>query len=60
LVEKKQIIKTWRSGNNSINLCLPITLTRQFKLDDPSYVVVEGKPDLRGILVRKLEAGDIK
>jgi hypothetical protein len=50
---QKQIIRTWITGQNSCTLIVPRDFARQYQMDEPSHVVVEGRPE--GILIRKLE-----
>ena len=50
---KKEIIKTWLTGNRSCTLIVPIELARACRMDEPCHVVVERLED--GILIRKLE-----
>jgi hypothetical protein len=52
-LEKREIIKTWLAGQHSCTLIIPKDFARQYGLDKPSHVVVEGRPE--GILIRKLE-----
>jgi hypothetical protein len=51
--ENKEIIKTWVAGQHSCTLVIPKGFAREYGLDEPSHVIVEGRPD--GILIRKLE-----
>jgi hypothetical protein len=50
---EKEIIHTWLTGRTSCTLVIPKDFAREYQLDKPSHVVVEGRPD--GILIRKLE-----
>jgi len=50
---KKEIMKTWLAGNCSCTLVIPKEFARQYGLDQPSHVIVEGTP--QGILIRKIE-----
>jgi hypothetical protein len=50
---QKEIIRTWITGQTSCTLVIPKEFARQYQLDQPSHVIVEGRPD--GILIRKLE-----
>jgi hypothetical protein len=50
---EKEIIRTWLTGRTSCTLVIPKDFAREYQLDKPSHVVVEGRPD--GILIRKLE-----
>ena len=52
-LEKKEIIRTWLAGQNSCTLIIPKEFAKEYGLDQPSYVVVEGRPE--GILIRKLD-----
>jgi hypothetical protein len=49
---KKEIIKTWLTGKHSITLIIPRSFAKDYDLDEPSHVLVEGTKD--GILIRKL------
>jgi len=49
----KEITKTWISGQNSCTLVIPKSVAKEYGLDEPSHVIVEGTPN--GILIRKLE-----
>jgi hypothetical protein len=51
--EKKQIIRTWLAGNCSCTLVIPKEFAKEYGLDKPSHVILQGTPD--GILIRKLE-----
>lgn len=51
--EKKDIIKTWLAGQHSCTLVIPKEFAKQYGLDEPSHVLVEGRPE--GILIKKLE-----
>ena len=50
---RKEISKTWISGKNSCTLVIPKSVAKEYGLDLPSHVIVEGIPE--GILIRKLE-----
>jgi hypothetical protein len=52
-VEKKEIVKTWLAGQNSCTLIIPKDFAREYGLDHPAHVIVEGKPE--GILIRRLD-----
>jgi bifunctional DNA-binding transcriptional regulator/antitoxin component of YhaV-PrlF toxin-antitoxin module len=52
-IEKKEIIKTWLAGQQSCTLVIPKEFAKIYGLDQPSHVVVEGRPD--GILIKKLQ-----
>jgi hypothetical protein len=49
----KEIGKTWLAGQHSCTLVIPREFAQQYGLDQPSHVVVEGRPE--GILIKKLE-----
>jgi hypothetical protein len=49
----KEIIKTWLTGHHSCTLVVPREFARQYGLDEPSHVIIEGKPE--GILIKKIE-----
>ena len=49
---KKEIIKTWLTGKYSCTLVIPRDFAKDYGLDEPSHVVVEGTSE--GILIRKL------
>ena len=51
-VNKKGIIKTWLTGQHSCTLIIPKEFAKEYGLDEPSHVVVEGTSE--GILIRKL------
>ncbi len=51
--KKKEITKTWISGQNSCTLIIPKSVAKEYGLDSPSHVIVEGTPE--GILIRKLK-----
>jgi hypothetical protein len=49
-----KVIKTWKGNqNNTILFTIPTVISKQYGLDQPSYVVVE--PMEKGIFLRKLE-----
>lgn len=50
--EKKEIVKTWLAGQYSCTLIIPKDFAKEYGLDKPSHVIVEGTPE--GILIRKL------
>jgi hypothetical protein len=52
----REVIKTWLAGKSSCTLIIPKDFAKQYGLDEPSHVVVEGKPN--GILIRKLSLLD--
>jgi hypothetical protein len=49
---KKEIIKTWLTGKQSCTLVIPKDFAKEYGLDEPSHVVVEGTSE--GIVIRKL------
>ena len=49
---KKEIIKTWLTGKQSCTMVIPKDFAKEYGLDEPSHVVVEGTSE--GILIRKL------
>jgi hypothetical protein len=49
---KKEIIKTWLTGKHSCTLVIPRDFAKEYGLDEPSHVIVEGTSE--GILIRKL------
>jgi hypothetical protein len=51
-IEKKEIVKTWLAGQYSCILIIPKDFAKEYGLDKPSHVIVEGT--LEGILIRKL------
>lgn len=50
---EKEIIKTWLTGHHSCTLIIPKDFAKDYGLDKPSHVIVEGTPD--GILIKKLK-----
>jgi len=50
---KKEIMKTWLTGNRSCTLILPRSVAKEYGLEEPSHVIVEGTNE--GILIKKLE-----
>lgn len=52
ILKKKEIIKTWLAGRCSCTLVIPKEFAKEYGLDEPSHVIVEGIPE--GILIRKL------
>jgi hypothetical protein len=50
---KKEIIKTWLTGQKSCTLIIPRETALKYELDEPSHVLVEETPS--GILIRKLD-----
>lgn len=51
--KEKEIIKTWLTGHHSCTLIIPKDFAKEYGLDEPSHVVVEGTSN--GILIRKLK-----
>jgi hypothetical protein len=51
--EKREVIKTWLSGQHSCTLVIPKEFAKIYGLDQPSHVVIEGRPD--GILIKRLQ-----
>lgn len=49
---KKEIIKTWLAGHCSCTLVIPKDFAKEYGLDVPTHVIVEGTSE--GILIRKL------
>ncbi len=61
---KKQIVRgerlhgaAWLSGNVSCLLVVSKPLAKQYGIDEPSKVVVEGRPE--GILIRNVQAFEV-
>jgi hypothetical protein len=50
---KKLVGTTWLAGNSSCTLVIPKSLAKEYGIDQPSNIVIEGRPD--GILIRKME-----
>lgn len=50
--KKKEIMKTWLTGQHSCTLIIPREFAKRYGLDEPTHVVVEGTSE--GILIRKL------
>ena len=50
--EKKGIVKTWLAGQYSCTLIIPKEFAKEYGLDKPSHVILEGTSE--GILIRKL------
>ena len=55
-IEKKEIIKTWLAGQHSCTLVIPKEFAKEYGLDQPSHVLIEGRPD--GILIKRLRLND--
>jgi hypothetical protein len=52
-IAKKEIIKTWLGGQYSCTLIIPKEFAKEYGLNKPSHVILEGTSE--GILIRKLE-----
>jgi hypothetical protein len=52
-IERKEIIKTWLAGQHSCTMVIPKEFAKLYGLDQPSHVVIEGRPD--GILIKRLQ-----
>ncbi len=52
-LSRKLLGTTWLAGNASCTLVIPKSLAREYGIDQPSNIVIEGRPD--GILIRKME-----
>jgi hypothetical protein len=51
---QKEIIKTWSGNRNgSIVLTIPVSISKQYGLDEPTYAILETRNDR--ILIHKLE-----
>jgi hypothetical protein len=53
LKRDKEIVPIYLSNGLSSTLVIPIQLARQYHIDKPSYVTVEGTKE--GILIKKME-----
>ena len=51
----KGISKVWMTNKVSATLIIPIDIAKKYELNESSHVIVEERPDLNGILIRKLE-----
>jgi hypothetical protein len=51
-IVKREIIKTWLAGQDSCTLIIPKEFAKEYGLDKPSHVILEGTTE--GILIRKL------
>ncbi|MFL6373019.1 MAG: hypothetical protein ACJ70P_07795 [Nitrososphaera sp.] len=51
--EKKDVIKTWLAGQHSCTLVITKEFAMVYGLDEPSHVLIEGRPD--GILIKRLQ-----
>jgi bifunctional DNA-binding transcriptional regulator/antitoxin component of YhaV-PrlF toxin-antitoxin module len=47
--------KVWLTNKISATLIIPIDIARKYDLNEPSHVVVEERPEEKGILIKKLE-----
>jgi hypothetical protein len=56
-IEKKDIIKTWLAGQHSCTMVIPKEFAKLYGLDQPSHVVIEGRPD--GILIKRLQLNGV-
>jgi hypothetical protein len=52
-MERKEIMKTWLTGQCSCTLIIPKEIAKKYNLDEPSHVIVEEREE--GILIRRLE-----
>ena len=50
----KGLSKVWLTNKVSATLIIPIDIAKKYELNDSSHVIVEERPDLDGILIRKL------
>jgi hypothetical protein len=50
---RKLLGTTWLAGNASCTLVIPKPLAKEYGIDQPSNVVIEGRPE--GILIRRIE-----
>jgi hypothetical protein len=55
-VKKKEITRTWLAGQHSCTMVIPKEFAKVYGLDQPSHVVIEGRPD--GILIKRLKLND--
>jgi hypothetical protein len=53
MTEKKEISKTWLAGQHSCTMVIPKEFAKSYGLDQPSHVVIEGRPD--GTLIKRLQ-----
>jgi hypothetical protein len=56
MTENKEIIKTWLAGQRSCTLVIPKEFAKVYGLDQPSHVIIEGRPD--GILIKRLRLNE--
>jgi hypothetical protein len=52
-IDKKDVIKTWLAGQHSCTMVISKEFAKLYGLDQPSHVVIEGRPD--GILIKRLD-----
>jgi hypothetical protein len=50
---KREIIKTWLTGQRSCTLIIPKKTARKYELEQPCHITLEETP--AGILIRKLQ-----
>jgi hypothetical protein len=55
-MNNKEVVKTWLAGQNSCTLVIPKDFAKVYGLDQPSHVVIEGRPD--GILIKRLQLNE--
>jgi hypothetical protein len=55
-IQRKEVTKTWLAGQHSCTLVIPKEFAKVYGLDQPSHVVIEGRPD--GILIKRLRLND--
>jgi hypothetical protein len=48
----KEIIKTWLTGQHSCTLVIPREFAKEYGLEEPSHVIVEGTEE--GTLIKKI------
>lgn len=51
--KKKEIMRTWLTGQHSCTMIIPRDFAKEYGLDEPSHVIIKGRPD--GILIKKIE-----
>jgi bifunctional DNA-binding transcriptional regulator/antitoxin component of YhaV-PrlF toxin-antitoxin module len=52
-MSNKEVTKTWLAGQNSCTMVIPKDFAKLYGLDQPSHVVIEGRPN--GILIKRLD-----
>lgn len=52
-MSNKEVTKTWLAGQNSCAMVIPKDFAKLYGLDQPSHVVIEGRPN--GILIKRLD-----